>query len=280
MWETGSSQAVWHSWANTSNIAAKGWREDLGTPDKSLSKESASKAGDPGSISGSGRSPGEGNGYPLQYSCLQNSMDRGARWTTVHTVGPDWSNYHFHFQKHCISSLRERTAEHSKIVILLKAANWPYRYIYIYYQSVRSVAQSCSTLRPLDYSIPGFPVHHQFPELAQTHVHWVGDGIQPSHPLSPPSPPTFNLSQHQGLFQWVSSLHQVAKVLEFQLQHQSLQWVIQDWFPSGLTGWISLPSKGLSRVFSNTTVQKHQFFGIQLSLQSNSHIHSWLLEKP
>ena len=66
-----------------------------------------------------------------------------------------------------------------------------------------------------DCSVPGLPVHHQLPELTQTHVLWIGDAIQPSHPLSSPSPPAFNLSQHQGLFQWVSSLHQVAKVLEF-----------------------------------------------------------------
>ena len=76
-----------------------------------------------------------------------------------------------------------------------------------------SVAQSCRILwDPMDCSMPGLPVHHQLLELAQTHVHWVGDAIQPSHPLSSPSPPTFNLSQHQGLFKWVSSLHQVAKV--------------------------------------------------------------------
>ena len=80
---------------------------------------------------------------------------------------------------------------------------------------------------PIDCSTPGLPIHHQVPELAQTHVHWVGDAIQPSHPLSSPSPPVFNLSQHQGLFQWVSSLHQVAKVLEFQLQHQSFQWTFR-----------------------------------------------------
>ena len=75
----------------------------------------------------------------------------------------------------------------------------------------------------MDYSTPGFPVFYQLPELAQTHVHQVGDAIQLSHPLSSPSPPAFNLSQHQGLFQGVSSLHEVAKVLEFQLQHQSFQ---------------------------------------------------------
>ena len=71
---------------------------------------------------------------------------------------------------------------------------------------------------PMDSSMPGFPVHHQLPELAQTHVHWVGDAIQPSHPLLSPSPPALNLSQHQGLFQCISSSHQVAKLLEFQLQ--------------------------------------------------------------
>ena len=89
------------------------------------------------------------------------------------------------------------------------------------WSSVSSVTQSCLTL--CDCSTPGLPVHHQLPELAQTHVHWVSDAIQPSHPLSSPYPPALNLSQHQGLFQWVSSSHQVTKVLEFQLQHQSFQ---------------------------------------------------------
>ena len=131
----------------------------------------------------------------------------------------------------------------------------------------------------MDCSTPDFPVHHQLPELAQTHVHWVGDAIQPSHPLSSPSPPAFILSQHQGLFQWVSSSHQVAKILE-SASASVLPMNIQEWFPLGLTGWISLQSKGLSWVFSNTTVQKHQFLDTQLSLWSNSHIHTWLLEKP
>ena len=86
-----------------------------------------------------------------------------------------------------------------------------------------SVTLSCPTLcDPMNRSMPGFPVHHQLPEFTQTNVHWVGNVIQPSHPLSSPSPPPFNLSQHQGLFKWVSSLHQVAKVLEFQLR--------MDWF--------------------------------------------------
>ena len=94
------------------------------------------------------------------------------------------------------------------------------------YQGVQfsSVAQSCPTLcDPMNHSTPGLPVHHQLPEFTQTHVHQVGDAIQPSRPLSSPSPPAPNLSQHQGLFQWVSSSHQVAKVLELQLQHQSFQ---------------------------------------------------------
>ena len=90
------------------------------------------------------------------------------------------------------------------------------------------ITQSCPTLcDPMDHSTPGLPVHHQLRECTQTHVHWVGDAIQPSHPLSSPSPPVFNLSQHKGVFKWVSSLHQVAKILEFQLQHQSFQWIFR-----------------------------------------------------
>ena len=91
-------------------------------------------------------------------------------------------------------------------------------------------AQLCPTLcDSMDCSISwtGFPVYHQFLEFTQTHMHWVGDAIQPSHPLSSPSPPALNLSQHKGLFQWVSSSHQVARVLEFQHQHQSFQWIFR-----------------------------------------------------
>ena len=87
----------------------------------------------------------------------------------------------------------------------------------------------------MDCSMPGFPAHHQLLELAQTHVHWVGDVTQPSHPLSPPSPPAFNLSQHQCLFQWVSSSRQMAKILELQLQHQSFQWIFRTDF---LLDWL------------------------------------------
>ena len=138
-----------------------------------------------------------------------------------------------------------------------------------------SVAQLCPTLcDPMNRSMPGLPVHHQLPEFTQTHVHQVGDAIQPSHPLSSPSPPAPNPSQHQGLFQWVNSSHEVAKYWSFSFNISPSN-EHPDWSPLRWTGWISLQSKGLWRVLSNTTVQKHQFFGAQLSSQSNSHIHTW-----
>ena len=105
--------------------------------------------------------------------------------------------------------------------------NIAYIYIYIYMYIIvqySSVTQSCPTLcDPMNWSMPGLPVHHQLLEITQTHVHLVGDAIQPSNPLSSPSPPASNPSQHQSLFQWVNSSHEVAKVLESQLQHQSFQ---------------------------------------------------------
>ena len=142
---------------------------------------------------------------------------------------------------------------------------------------IRSAAQSCPTLcDPLNRSMAGLPVYHQLLEFTETHVHWVSDAIQPSHPLMSPSPPAPNPSQHQSLFQWVNPSDEVAKVLEFQLYPKKSQ----NWSPSEWTGWISLQPKVLSRVFSNTTVQKHRFFGAQPSSQSNSHIHTWPQEKP
>ena len=137
-----------------------------------------------------------------------------------------------------------------------------------------SVAKSYLSLcKLMDCGTPGSSVFHRLLEFVQIHVHWVGDTIQPSHPLSTPSLPAFNLSQYQGLFQWVSSSHQVAKVLELPIN-------IQGWFPLGLIALISLQSKGLSRVFFSTMIRKHKFFGTQLSLWSNNHIFTWLLEKP
>ena len=91
-----------------------------------------------------------------------------------------------------------------------------------------SVTLLCPILcDPMDCSTPGFPVYHQLPEFTQYRVHWISDAIQPSHHLSSPSPSTFNLSQHQGVFKWVSSSHQVVKILEFQLQHQSFLWIFR-----------------------------------------------------
>ena len=143
-----------------------------------------------------------------------------------------------------------------------------------------SVTKSCPTLcDPMNHNTSGLPVHHQLPEFTQTRVHQVSDAIQPSHPLSSPSPPAPNPSQHQSLpmsqlFAWGGQSTGVSALTSF-LPKKS-----QGWSPSDWTGWISLQSKGLSRVFSNTTVQMHQFFSAQPSSQSNSHIHTWLLEKP
>ena len=143
-----------------------------------------------------------------------------------------------------------------------------------------SVAQSCLTLcDPLDYSTPGLPVHHQLLEPNQTRVHQVSDAIQSSHLLLSPSPPALNLSQHQGLFKWVSSSHEVAKVLEFQLQHQSFQWTPRtDLLQDGLAGspcgprdsWESSPTPQ----FKSTNSSLLNF------LYSPTHIHTWPLEKP
>ena len=100
--------------------------------------------------------------------------------------------------------------------------------IYSYIYQFSSAAQLCPTLcNHVDCSTPGLAVHHQVSEFTLTHAHWVGDDIQPSHPLLSPSPPAFKLSQHQGLFKWVSSSYQVARVLEFQLHHQSFQWIFR-----------------------------------------------------
>ena len=129
-----------------------------------------------------------------------------------------------------------------------------------------SVAQSCPTLcDTMNCSTPGLPVHHQFPESTQTHIHRVGDAIQSFRLLSSPSPPALSLSQHQGLFHWVSSLHG-GQNIGVSASTSVLPMNTQDLSPLGLTGWISLQSKGLSRVFSNTTVQMHQSFSAQISL--------------
>ena len=138
-----------------------------------------------------------------------------------------------------------------------------------------SVIQLCLTLcDPINCSMAGFPVLHNLLEFAQTHVHWIGDAIQPSHPLSSPSPPAFNLSEHQGLFQRGSSSNEASGGQSIGVSASALvlPMNIQDWFPLGLTGWVSLQSKGSARVFSSTTFQKHQFFSTQLSLLSQPYM--------
>ena len=137
------------------------------------------------------------------------------------------------------------------------------------------VAQSCLTLcDPMNCSPPGLPVHHQLLEFTQTHVHWVGDAIQPSHPLSSPIPILSSCPQSlpaSGSFPMSQLFTWGGQSIGVSASASVLPMNTQDWSPLGWTGWISLQSKGLSRVFSSTTVQKHQFFGAQLSSQSNSH---------
>ena len=129
-----------------------------------------------------------------------------------------------------------------------------------------SVTQSCPTpCDTMNRSTPGLPVHHELPEFTQTFIHQVGDAIQPSHPLSSPSSPAPNPSQQQSLFQWVNSSHEVWRSIGVSALASVLSENTQDWSLLEWTAWISLQSKGLSRVFSNTTVQKYQFFSAQLS---------------
>ena len=148
------------------------------------------------------------------------------------------------------------------------------------FQCCCSVAKSCTTFcNPVDCSPPGSLVLHYLPEFAQIHVYWVGDAIQPSHPLSLRFAPALSPSQYQGLSQWVGSSNQSSQNIGASTSAWVLPMNIEGWFPLGLTALISLQSKGLSRVFSSTTVQKYQFFSTQPSLWSNCYICSWLLGK-
>ena len=135
--------------------------------------------------------------------------------------------------------------------------------------AISSVTQSRLTLcDPMDCSMPGLPVHHQLLEFMQTHVHWVGNAIQPSHLLSSPSPVTFNLSQHRGLCKWVSSSYQMGKVLELQFQHPVLPVNIQDWFPVGWDGLVWSPCSPGNSQESSPALQFKSIscFGAQPSL--------------
>ena len=161
--------------------------------------------------------------------------------------------------------------------VLLSLHMLEFLVVFLLCSSVQS--QSCMTLcDPMNCGMPGLPVHHQLQEFIQTHVHQVSDVIQPSHPLSSPSPPALNLSQHQGIFQWVSSSHEVAKVLEFQLQHQSLHWT-----PGTDLLWDALAGSPCSPRDSQESSPTPQFKSINSSalsfLHSPTDIHTWLLEK-
>ena len=142
---------------------------------------------------------------------------------------------------------------------------------YICSDQFSSFSQSYPTLCDhMDHRSPSLPVHHQLPESTQTHAHWVCYAIQPFHPLSSPCPPSLNLSQHQGLFPWVSSSHQLGKVLEFQLQQQFFKWTSRTDLLK--MEWLHfLKSKGFSRVFSKITVQKHHLFFSSFYIVQLSH---------
>ena len=209
-----------------------------------------------GWIPGLGRCPGERNSNPAFLpgeSHGQRNLMGYSPWGC--RAGHDWSDLAHKHTRYEKSSLFSPHLPKSSV-------------------QFSSVAQSCPTLcNPMDCSTPGLPVHHQLPEFTQTHVYWVGDAIQLSHPLLSPSPPTFNLSQYQGFVFFFVCFFPVnqfftsgGQIIRISVSTSVLPVNIQDWFPLGWTGWISLQSKGLSRVFSNTTVQKHQFFGAQLSL--------------
>ena len=142
------------------------------------------------------------------------------------------------------------------------------------------VTKSCpAVFDPMNRNMPGFPVLHYLLEFAQTRVHWLGDAIQPSHPLSPPSPSALSLSQHQGLFLMSWLFTSGGQSTGASASASVLPMNIQCCFPLWVGSLISLLSKGLLRVCSSTTVWKHEFFGAQPSLWSNSHTCIWLLKK-
>ena len=211
-------------------------------------KNPPTNAGDPGSIPRLGSFLGGGSGNPLQYSCLGNPLDRGAWQAAVRRatrVGQDWSD---------LACFVSRSIFDLPLFLVESLESFIFFFFFLHFPSTNNFSlkaltvlctypvvnffstMQISSVQPLscvrlcytmDCSMPGLPVHHHFPELTQTPVHRVGDAIQPSHPPSSPSPPAINLSQHQGLFKWVSSSHKVAKGLEFQLQHQSFQWIFR-----------------------------------------------------
>ena len=208
---------------------------------------------------------GEGNGSPLQCSCLENPRDGGAWWAAIYGVSQSrtrlkWLSSSSNLKDLALPQcskigykrvmtfwlmIQSLALVSLQLTTTMPSSSLTFSYMHKKCRSnmgttslarFSSVSQLCLTLcNPTDCSMPGLPVHHQLQEFTQTHVRWVGDAIQPSHPLSFPSPPAFYLfkwvsqmsQMKQGLFKWVSSLHQVAKVSEFQLQHQSFQWIFR-----------------------------------------------------
>ena len=160
--------------------------------------------------------------YPLQYSRLENSMDSIVVWVVESDMSQQFAlslSHHVTWQAGWVKRWNRghkrniNNFRHASYTMLMAESEEKLKSIF---SKFSSVAQSCLTLfDSMDCSTPGLPVHHQLLESTQTHVHWVGNAIQPSYPLSSPSPPALYLSQHQGLFKWVSSSYQVAKVLEF-----------------------------------------------------------------
>ena len=247
-------------------------------------------------------------------SCLENPMDGGAWWAAVHGVAKSRTRLtDFPFTLHFPALEREMATHSSVLAWRIPGTGEPGGLLYMGLHRVRhdwsdlaaaaakflsdniffkkkkrlkndkkghSVQLSCSvisnSLWPHESQQAGLPVHHQLPGFTQTHVHWVSDAIQSSHPLSPTSSPAFNLSQHQGLLQWVSSLHQVAQGLEFQLQHQSFQRTLRtDLLQNGLVGspcsprdsqessptqFKSINSLALSFLYSPTLTSIHDYW--------------------
>ena len=182
---------------------------------------------------------GEGNGNPLQCSCLENPREGGGWWSAIYGVAQSRTR----LKRLSISS----SCWHWKLLPWCQSCDIEVtsKYLSVQFSSVHSLSHVW-LCNPMDYSMPGFSVHHQLPEFTQTHVYWVNDAIQPSHPLSSPSLPSFNLSQHQGLFKWVSSSNQVAKLLEF--QHRP---------PNEYSGLISLRMGWLDLLAVQGTLKSH-----------------------
>jgi len=215
------------------------------------------------SIPGLRRSPGGGHGNPLQYPCQENPIDTGAWWTIVHRVAN--SRAWLKRQLAYIQLLYQKL----KTVILslwwyIVEVSWQFR------SDQMSRLVLSDSLRPHESQHARPPVHHQLPEFTQTHVHWVGDAIQPSHPLSSPSPPAPNPSQHQSLFQWVNSSHEVAKYWSFSFsispskEHPGLIPFRMDWLDL-LAVQGTLKSLLQHHSLKASILRRSAFFTVQLS---------------